>query len=104
MNLLLIILLPQPEVYHGNRRVDATVPVGQPPSDLKDPKNMGIGPRENFADKPKWSLQGRPVSEELAHQLVGTPELPDDRGKPWLVYVGKDKDEASKAGALLAKV
>lgn len=72
--------------------------------ETEPPQNFGIGPRQEFAKDEKTTLDGKEVSRERVMQLLqaGAPELPDDKNKPWLVYVGRTKDEASKTRALLS--
>jgi hypothetical protein len=68
--------------------------------------NFGIGPRQEFSATERCVVNGREMTCGQALQLIqnnaGAPALPDDKDKPWLVFVGKTRDEASKTRALLA--
>lgn len=70
---------------------------------LSDENNFGIGPRDKFATREKVTYQGRELTMAGAIQILeARDQLPDDVGKPWLIYVGRSKEEATKTRALLA--
>jgi len=79
-----------------------------PPSQERQPgqpvpvtPNMGIGPREHFATTEQYLYNGRPISGAKAKDLLGAPSLPQDHHLPFLVYVGGNKEDATKTKALL---